>query len=271
MSAAPSGHPAAAEAIKACCAGVYESDVARFLLGGELHPGGPRLTARTAQLADLRAGHFVLDVASGAGTSAMLLAERIGCRMIGIDYSEAAVASASAEARSAAVGPLVRFVQGDAESLPFDRGTFDAVLCECALCTFPDKARAVAEMRRVLRTRGTVMISDVVAEVPDLPPPLRSAAAQVACVADALDSDGYAALLDDGGFDLIVHERHDRELVRMIDRVQARVRVARMTSLGQLEELTGAIDTAIGLLDLARESALGGQLGYGVFIARARS
>lgn len=268
MSTAPSEQPAAADAVKACCAGVYESEVARFLLGGELHPGGQRLTARTAELAGLRAGHFVLDVASGAGTSAMLLAEQIGCRVIGLDYSEAGVAAA--EAQRGALTPLVRFVHGDAESLPFDRGTFDAVLCECSLCTFPDKAQAVAEMRRVLRMRGTVMISDVVAAVPELPPPLRSAAAQVACVADALDSDGYAALLDDGGFDLIAHERHDRELVRMIDGVQARVRVARMTSLGQMEELSGTFDTGLDVLDLARESALGGQLGYGVFVARAR-
>jgi hypothetical protein len=269
MSAAPSGQLAAAEAIKACCAGAYESEAARFLLGGELHPGGQRLTARTAQIAGLRAGQFVLDVASGAGTSAMLLAERIGCRVIGIDYSEAGVAAA--EAQRGALTPLVRYVHGDAESLPFDRGTFDAVLCECSLCTFPNKARAMAEMRRVLRVRGTVMISDVVAAVPELPPPLRSAAAQVACVADALDSDGYAALLHEGGFDLVAHERHDRELVRMIDGVQARVRVARMTGLGRMEELSGAFDTALELLDLARESALCGRLGYGVFVARARS
>lgn len=268
MSAAPLPEPAAAEAFKACCAGVYESEAARFLLGGELHPGGRALTARTAQIAGLRTGHLVLDVASGTGTSATLLAERIGCRVIGVDYSDAAVAAA-AEASPAAVAPLVRFVRGDAESLPFGRGMFDAVLCECALCMFPDKARAVAEMRRVLRTGGTVMISDVVADVGELPPALRSAAGQVACVADALDSDGYVALLQDCGFDLIAHERHDRELVRTIDGVEARVRVARMTGLGRIEELSGAFDAALDLLDLARESALSGQLGYGVFVARA--
>ncbi|MGH2978658.1 MAG: class I SAM-dependent methyltransferase, partial [Solirubrobacterales bacterium] len=174
-------------------------------------------------------------------------------------------------ARRGALSPLVRFVHGDAESLPFGRGTFDAVLCECSLCTFPDKPRALAEMRRVLRGRGTVMISDVIAVMAELPAPLRGAAGQVACVGDARDSDGYAALLNGSGFDLVAHERHDGELVRMLDRVQARVRVARMTGLGRMQGLSGAFDVALDLLELARDSALGGLLGYGVFVARARS
>lgn len=269
--AAPWPAIASPDAIKACCAGVYESEAARWLLGGELHPGGRRLTARTAEIAGLRGGQLVLDVASGNGASAMLLAEQIGCSVIGVDYSEAAVAEATVEARHAAGAAPVRFVQGDAEALPFDRGMFDAVLCECSLCVFPDKQRALAEIRRVLRGRGTVMISDVIANVAQLPAPLRSATAQVACIAEALDADGYAALLEAGGFELAVQERHDRELVRTIDRVQARVRVARMTSLGRQGQLADAIDTAIELLDLARESALGGQLGYGLFVARARN
>ena len=54
----------------------------------------------------------------------------------------------------------VRFHLGDAERLPLPDNTFDALVCECAFCTFPDKATAAAEFARVLRPGGRVGIAD---------------------------------------------------------------------------------------------------------------
>ena len=59
----------------------------------------------------------------------------------------------------------VRFL-GDAERLPLPDNTFDALVCECAFCTFPDKATAAAEFARVLRPGGRVGITDVTVAAP---------------------------------------------------------------------------------------------------------
>ena len=63
---------------KGCCARLYESDAARWLLDGELHPGGERLTLRLAELAAIAPGERVLDVACGTGATALLLARESG-------------------------------------------------------------------------------------------------------------------------------------------------------------------------------------------------
>ncbi|MGH8305706.1 MAG: class I SAM-dependent methyltransferase, partial [Steroidobacteraceae bacterium] len=150
-----------AEQVKSCCADFYASDWAGLLLGESFHPGGTRLTDRLADLLQLGRDSRVLDVAAGRGGSAIHLAQRRGCRVIGVDLSAANVDAATANARADAVDDLVTFVVGDAESLGIDNGDFDAVICECALCTFPDKAQAARGFARVLRPGGRVGISEL--------------------------------------------------------------------------------------------------------------
>src|SRR5260370_37338424 len=74
------------ETLKQCCAKLYESDLAKILLGDSFHPGGLRLTERLGSLLHLTQQSRVLDVASGKGTTALYLAERFGCHVVGIDY-----------------------------------------------------------------------------------------------------------------------------------------------------------------------------------------
>jgi SAM-dependent methyltransferase len=137
----------ASENIKRCCARLYESDIARFLLGESFHPGGLGLTERLDILLGLNAGSRVLDVASGKGTSAYYLAERFGCEVVGIDYSEQNIEQSMATAAEKGLASCVLFKHADAERLPFEDGFFDAVICECAFCTFPDKPSAAGESR----------------------------------------------------------------------------------------------------------------------------
>jgi ubiquinone/menaquinone biosynthesis C-methylase UbiE len=237
-----------------------------WLLDGRLHPGGEELTLRSAVLAGLGAGDRVLDVASGRGTSALLLAQELGCEVVGLDYSAASVAAARSAASSAGLSSRAEFLTGDAESLAVEDASFDAVLCECSLCTFPDKERAVAEMRRVLRTPGAAIVSDVTARTTNLPPSLHSFAAHVACVADALDSDGYVRLLERAGFDLIAREARDHDLTAMVDRLEARLKLARMVRTREVLPLEPILDEAIELAQDARAAIASGDLGYGIFI-----
>jgi SAM-dependent methyltransferase len=247
---------------KACCADLYQSDAVRWLLGDELHPGGERVTLRLAALAGLRAGERVVDVAAGPGVTARLLAASLGAEVVGVDLGAETVARAGRETDD----PRVRFVHGDAEALPLEDAGFDVALSECSLCTFPDKARAVAEMVRVVRPGGRIAIADVTADAAALPEPLQTAAARVACVADARSEDEYVALLESAGGTVVARERRDGDLRAMVDRVEARLRVARM--LAPPGEQREQVREALALVRLARAEAERGTLGYVLLVAR---
>src|SRR5581483_847398 len=77
---------------------------------------------RLVDLADLRAGSRVLDVATGSGNAA-IAAARLQCEVVGIDYVEALLERG--RARAAAEGVEIDFRIGDAEQLPFPDSSFD--------------------------------------------------------------------------------------------------------------------------------------------------
>jgi ubiquinone/menaquinone biosynthesis C-methylase UbiE len=263
-----------AEEVKSCCAAAYSSDAVALLMGESYHPGGLALTRHLAGRLGLSAGSRALDVASGRGTSALLLAAEFGAHVDGVDLSEANVAVATDAAHDLAVSERVRFVVGDAERLPVGPGQldggYDAVICECALCTFPDKAAAASEFARALRPGGRVGITDVIADRARLPAELTSLAAWVACVADARTMDGYAAILEESGLAIIGVERHDAAVLRMIEQIEARLAVARITARERLEAAGIDLAHAAPVLAAARQAVGDGVLGYGLFVAERR-
>jgi ubiquinone/menaquinone biosynthesis C-methylase UbiE len=95
----------------------------------------------------------VLDVACGSGT-ATLAAARSGTRVTGIDYVPALLDRG--RQRAVAEGLDVEFRLGDAEDLPADDASFDAVLSVFGVMFAPDQKRAAGEIVRVTRPRGTV-------------------------------------------------------------------------------------------------------------------
>src|SRR3990172_10225386 len=90
--------PPKAVEIKTCCARLYASDWAHALLGDSFHPGGVALTERLGSFLNIRPGKHLLDVASGKGSSAIYLAQRYGCEVVGVDYSQDLIAEATAAA-----------------------------------------------------------------------------------------------------------------------------------------------------------------------------
>jgi ubiquinone/menaquinone biosynthesis C-methylase UbiE len=100
-------------------------------------------------------------VASGKGESAIFLARQSGCEVVDVDFGPQNVRDANSNATATQVGHLVSFVEGDAERLDFPDAGFDAVVCECAFCTFPDKSAAASEFARILRPGGRVGMSDL--------------------------------------------------------------------------------------------------------------
>lgn len=110
---------------------------------------------RLVELAAIRPGANVLDVACGTGVLARAAAERAGPTgaVVGLDRNDGMLAVA----RRAA--PRIEWRQGRAEALPFDATSFDAVASQFGLMFFEDRAAAVAEMWRVLRPGGRLVLA----------------------------------------------------------------------------------------------------------------
>ncbi|MHB8588426.1 MAG: class I SAM-dependent methyltransferase [Candidatus Dormibacteraceae bacterium] len=254
--------------VKSCCASAYASDWATVLLGDSMHPGGDALTERTGELIGLAPTDHVIDVASGRGRSAMILARRFGCTVTGVDYSPAAVAQAERAAQLAGLHDRLAFRTGDAESLPFGAGYFAAAICECAFCTFPSKAAAAAELARVVRPGGAVAISDLTRRAP-LPPVLDGLLGWVACIGDARPEEEYASLLVEAGLVVELVERHDAALAELVGTIRMRLLGAEVAAKVKRMDLPGVDWPAARRMAAAADAAVrDGSLGYAVIVAR---
>ena len=260
--------PADAEELKSCCAALYQSDVARLLLGDAFHPGGTRLTERLGHELGLRPGLRVLDVASGKGESAIYLARQFGCHVVGVDFGPQNVGESTVRAATAGVADLVSFVEGDAESLNFPDAIFDAVICECAFCTFPHKHLAAAEFHRVLRPGGGIGMSDLTRSG-FLPAELEDLLAWIACIADARPVEEYTGCLAAAGFDVTLIESHDSALADMARDVQTRLLGVELMVKLRKFDLPGAdFDEARKMARAALAAIQQGSLGYSLIVAR---
>ena len=258
--------------IKACCANVYQSDWARLILGDSFHPGGVALTEQLGAAIGLAPGQRVLDVAAGQGTSAIHLAQHFGCTIVGVDYGAASVRKANEAAASAGVAHLVTFQQGDAEQLPVPDGTFDAVVCECAFCTFPDKPTAAAEFVRVLRPGGRVGLSDLTRQGA-IPDDLHGLLAWIACIADAQPIDDYVRYLQAAGLGVDVVEAHDEALSAMVREIQGKLLGAELLVKLKKVELPDTLDftQAKALAHSAASAIKASIFGYAVITATKAS
>ena len=253
-----------ADSVKQCCARAYESDFARILLGESFHPGGVRLTERLGVLLGLTPDSRVLDVASGNGASVFYIAEHFGCQVVGIDYSAKNAESANESAHAKGLTERVRFHLGDAERLPVEDSVFDAVICECAFCTFPDKESAAREFARVLRHGGVVGMSDLT-RGPSLPEDLNGLLAWVACIADAQPVEGYAGYLRRAGLRVDCIEKHDEALSEMVSQVRLRLLGAEIAVGLKKIELPGVdFAGAKRMAQSATEAVRAGSLGYAI-------
>jgi hypothetical protein len=244
---------------------VYERDWVSLLLGEAFHPGGMGLTRRLADTLGLRRGMKVLDVASGRGATALLLADRYGVEVAGVDRSPTLVASAARRAAEDGLAEQARFVVGDGEELPFATRCFDAVVCECALCTFPTKGAATAEMARVLRPGGRVGITDVTVQRASLDDTLMTLAGWVGCLAGACSSDGYADLLRGAGLRVLETRDCSGALTELLARVEPRLMALAALRLPAVPALDAG--EVRRWMAVARQAVATGVAGYSLLAA----
>jgi ubiquinone/menaquinone biosynthesis C-methylase UbiE len=167
--------------------------------------GGP-LAHDLVELAQLRPGEHVVDVACGTGVVTRLAAERVdgGGVVAGVDVNPEMLHVA----RNVPGDTAIEWHEASAEALPLDDAAFDVALCQMGLQFFPDRPGALREMQRVLKPSGRVVLN-----VPGpTPPPLAvleqalrrhigpGAGGFVATVFSLHDTDEVRTLLEDAGF-----------------------------------------------------------------------
>jgi SAM-dependent methyltransferase len=109
------------------------------------------------------AGAVVLDVGCRDGRFGVPLAQRYGCRVVGVDLVDAGFARGRADADRAGVGELIGFARADATALPLAGGVVDLVWSRDMIEHFADPARLLRECRRVLRPGGRMLLHAVYA------------------------------------------------------------------------------------------------------------
>jgi ubiquinone/menaquinone biosynthesis C-methylase UbiE len=259
----------APDALKSCCTTFYENPIVGLVLGETFHPGGTELTLSLGTHLGLNKDSRVLDVACGSGVSAIALVKQFGCHVTGVDLSQKNLDRASATAASMDLTDKLKFVHSDAEVLKFDAETFDAVICECALCTFPDKETAAGEMFRILKQGSVVGITDVTIES-DLPESLRGIMSYVLCITGALSANGYQKLLKGQGFKEIQYIDKSEtitEILGRIDKLLMGWNVVEKLCSCNLEDMFGiTLSEAKELLKVGTAEVSSGNIGYGMFV-----
>jgi SAM-dependent methyltransferase len=94
------------------------------------HWGGIAATKRLVELCNVDRDKAVLAVGCGVGYSVCYVAKHYGCKVVGIDVAERAIAKASQRAREWHLGAQTQFLVADAHRLPFTDNSFDIVLTE---------------------------------------------------------------------------------------------------------------------------------------------
>jgi len=103
-----------------------------------------------------QAGGDVLEVAIGTGLNLPLYPS--GVQLTGVDLSPVMLAAAAK--RASDLGLAVELSEADAHHLPFADASFDTVVCTLSLCSVADDRAAIAEMYRVLRPGGRLLLLD---------------------------------------------------------------------------------------------------------------
>jgi SAM-dependent methyltransferase len=191
---------------------------------------------RFAAQLELGGASRVLEVGCGSGGPAVHLARLTGCEIVGVDVHADGIENATRMARESGLGARATFVRADAsETLPFESGSFTALLCVDAINHLPDRARVLADWARMLAPGGRMLFTDPIT------------------VTGALSSEEIAIRASIGYF-LFVPPGEDDRLLRAaglrpaavddatenMAAVAERWRAARAARAGALREIEGA-------------------------------
>ena len=127
----------------------------------EFHTRGRDSTTEVAALADLVATDLVLDVGCGMGGTARHLAERYGCRVVGLDITEEYITVGQKLNEMVGLADWVDLHHGSALEMPFGDDQFDVVWTEHVQMNIVDKDSFYTEIARVLKPGGRLLFHDI--------------------------------------------------------------------------------------------------------------
>ena len=133
----------------------------------EFHTGGIEATEALLDQLTITSTTDVLDIGSGIGGTARLLADRHGCRVVGVDLTPEFVETAAALSDMVGAGDRVEFKVGSALDLPVADASADLALLLHVGMNIENKARLFREARRALRPGGTLAAFDVMRDADD--------------------------------------------------------------------------------------------------------
>jgi len=162
------------------------------------HPGGLKATRELVEACKIGKDSYVLEIGCGVGKTPCTIVEETGCRLVGVDLSAGMVEKARERAKKKRLEDRLEFRVADAQELPFEDNTFEAVFCESVNAFVPDKAKALREYARVTKSGGYVGMNEVHwAQEP--PPGLVQYAALIMAGAKFLTLGGWRSLLVEAG------------------------------------------------------------------------
>lgn len=156
-------------------------------------------------MSKIKEGDTVLDLGSGAGFDCFLALKKVGetGKVIGVDMTEEMIEKAKAIAQKNGY-KNVEFKLGEIENLPIDDNSIDVAISNCVINLVPDKEKAFNEIYRVLKTGGSIYLSDIVL-LEDISEDIRNNEELLAgCVGGALLKDDYLDIIKKAGFEVTI-------------------------------------------------------------------
>lgn len=236
---------------------------------GRWRATGEELYREVARLTELARGREAIVVGSGDGTTPEWLARRTGAAIVGVDASRARVERA--EERGRALGLPVQYEHAPLDDLPHEDGVFDVAIGQPAMSAAADVERAVAELARVTKPMGVVVLLQLTWSS-DIPTEARDGVVERLGLRPFLLVEWKQMLRDAGVVDLQVQDwttggsaSGDVEALPPLtwrDKMQI---VGRAWARWGWREARGAVARETALLrELTRERALGFTLLWGV-------
>lgn len=127
----------------------------------QFHGRGLEATEEIAAQLQVAAADHLLDIGSGIGGPARIMAQHFGCRVTGIDLTAEFCAVASHLTHLMGMASRIEFETGDALAMPFADAAFDGAYSMNVSMNIADKAALYGEIRRVLKPGGWLMLSEI--------------------------------------------------------------------------------------------------------------